>query len=198
MKKTNQKKRKGILFVISGPSGVGKGTVARELKKENSDINYSVSVTTRKPRPAEMDGKDYLFVSKQVFCEMMKNNEFMESAKVHNNYYGTPRKQVEKSLKQGKNIILEIDIQGAKQIKGQYPESVLIFLTPPSIEELKHRLQKRNSESATIRKLRLKNAREELENRKFYDYQVVNADLEDTIREIKKIIKNETRKAGLK
>src|SRR6056297_2633756 len=123
---------KGTLFVLSGPSGVGKGTVLDALMKNFSGIEYSVSATTRERRPGEIDGEDYFFISEKRFKELEDDNKFIESAKVHNNYYGTPKKYVDRILADGRDIILEIDIQGAKQVKEKYPNAVFIFLKPPS------------------------------------------------------------------
>ena len=182
----------GKLFVLSGPSGVGKGTVIEKLKEQELEIEYSISVTTRSPREGENEGVDYFFVSDEEFQQMKENGEFLEWAQVHNNYYGTPKKYVCQKLEQGKNIILEIDIQGAKQIKKKFPRAVLIFLLPPSIEELEHRLEKRNTENRNTKKLRLNNAQQELDKVIFYDYQVENATLSETIKRLKQIIKTET------
>ncbi len=178
----------GILFILSGPSGVGKGTVLEKLFKKFSGVKYSISATTRKPRPGEKDGEDYFFVSEEKFKEMQKNNEFIESAKVHNNYYGTPRKYVDRCLKNNEDIILEIDIQGAEQVRGKYPDAVYIFLVPPSFNELENRLDKRGSEDKKSRKLRLKNARQEMKEIINYDYIVVNDEIESTVEKIINII----------
>lgn len=186
-------KNKGKLFVLSGPSGVGKDTVINKLKEETLDIEYSISVTTRNPRQGEEEGVDYFFVSQEKFDQMKQNGKFLEWARVHDNYYGTPRKYVEEKINEGKNVILELDIQGAKQIKKKFPQAVLIFLLPPSFEELEHRLEKRNTENNNSKKLRLNNAQEELDKVIFYDYQVENKELSKTINRLKNIIESETK-----
>lgn len=122
---------KGKLFVLSGPSGVGKGTVLDKLLSDFKDVQYSVSATTRKPRPGEKDGVDYFFLSREKFFKMVENNEFIEWAEVHNNYYGTPKIFVDKCLAEGKDVILEIDIQGARQVKKLYPDAIFIFFGSP-------------------------------------------------------------------
>ena len=188
------KKNKGILFILSGPSGVGKGTVLDSLLKDYDGVEYSVSATTRDPRSGEVDGRDYFFISKEKFFEMEEHNEFIESAKVHNNYYGTPQKYVDQSLDRGKDIILEIDIQGAKQVREKYPDSVFIFLVPPSFEELKNRLNKRDTEDNKTKEVRLKNAKKEIKELTNYDYTIVNDRVEKAVQKVKKIIKNEKNK----
>ncbi|MFW6238239.1 MAG: guanylate kinase [Halanaerobiales bacterium] len=189
--------RKGLLFVVSGPSGVGKGTVISALMQNYDDINYSISATTRKPREGEMNGEDYLFLSEQEFFEMREKGEFLESACVHNNYYGTPRSNVLKSLDRGEDIILEIDIQGARQVKEEFKNCILIFLMPPSLTELEKRLEKRGTETRESREVRLKNARRELKATVDYDYEIVNDNLQQTVKKVKNIIKKEkARKIG--
>ena len=184
--------RQGKLFIVSGPSGVGKGTVIHRLKQLKPELEYSISATTRSPRSGEENGVDYYFVSQQKFKSMRENDEFLEWAQVHNNYYGTPKKEVTKRLDVGKNVILEIDIQGARQVKESFPAAVLIFLSPPSIEELEKRLDKRNSEDKQAKLTRLKNARQELQEMDCYDYQVVNNKLEQTVQKVIEIIDNES------
>lgn len=184
----------GILFILSGPSGVGKGTVLAELMNDFHDINYSISATTRRVRDGEVDGEDYFFLSQEKFMKMKENGEFIEWAKVHNNYYGTPRNYVNKCLNNNKDVILEIDIQGANQVRKQYPGSVLIFLVPPSFKELEKRLEKRGSESQRCKKIRLENARDELKETVNYDYEVVNNKVEEAVKNIKDIILKEKRK----
>ncbi|MFO7815377.1 MAG: guanylate kinase [Halanaerobiales bacterium] len=183
--------QRGILFVLSGPSGVGKGTVLDSLMKDYDDINYSTSVTTRTPREGEINGDDYFFVSEDKFEKMKKKNKFLETAKVHGNYYGTPRHYVEECLSKGEDIILEIDIQGAKQIKQGFDDAVYIFLLPPNYEELKTRLEKRDSESPESLKRRLENASEEISEVENYDYSIVNDEVEETVEEVKRVIKKE-------
>ncbi|MFW5995793.1 MAG: guanylate kinase [Halanaerobiaceae bacterium] len=185
---------RGLLFVVSGPSGVGKGTVIEALMKEYDEINYSVSATTREPRAGEIDGEDYYFLSEEEFFMMEEKGEFIESACVHNNYYGTPRSQVLGCMDRGEDIILEIDIQGANQVKEEFNNCILIFLLPPSFKELEKRLKKRGTESQRCRKIRLKNAREEIEATVTFDYEIVNDNLRNTVEEVKRIIKKEKMK----
>jgi guanylate kinase len=183
--------QRGILFVLSGPSGVGKGTVLEGLMEDYNDINYSISVTTRTPREGEINGDDYFFVSREKFEEMKSKNQFLETARVHGNYYGTPRHYVEECLSKGEDIILEIDIQGSKQIKREFNDAVYIFLLPPNYEELKTRLEKRDSETAESLKRRLENASEEISEVENYDYSIVNDKVEETVEEVKRVIKEE-------
>jgi len=185
---------RGILFVLSGPSGVGKGTVLDSLMEDYKDINYSVSATTREPREGEVDGVDYFFVSMEKFNKMKKNDQFLEYACVHGNYYGTPRDYVDECLDKGEDIILEIDIQGAKQIKEKFEDAVYIFLLPPNYEELKNRLEKRDSETEESLKTRLKNASEEISEMENYDYRIINDKIKDTVEKVKEVIKKEREK----
>ncbi|MFW6022498.1 MAG: guanylate kinase [Halanaerobiaceae bacterium] len=180
--------RKGSLIVLSGPSGVGKGTVRDKLMENFDQIEYSVSVTTRPRREGEVDGVDYFFVSSDKFFQMVEENKFIEWAEVHNNYYGTPKEYVDKTLQSGNDIILEIDIQGARMVSNIYPDAVYVFLVPPSFDELEHRLDKRGTENNKNKALRLKNAREELKELERYDYQIVNDKLEETVYKLKCII----------
>jgi guanylate kinase len=181
--------KKGILFILSGPSGVGKGTVLDSLLQDYDGVKYSVSATTRKPRENEVDGQDYFFLSQDKFFENKEKDEFIECAKVHNNYYGTPKRYVDQSLAKGNDIILEIDIQGAKQVRERYPDAVFIFLVPPSFEELKNRLKKRDTEDNKSKKVRLKNAKKEISEVDKYDYTVENDMVDRAVKEIKDIIK---------
>jgi guanylate kinase len=185
---------KGILFVLSGPSGVGKNTVLDELFKNFNGVSYSVSATTREAREGEIEGEDYFFISEDEFKKIDKKDGFIESAVVHGHYYGTPKKFVDKKLNEGEDIILEIDTQGAKQVREKYPEAVYIFLLPPSLEELKNRLDKRDTEDSKTKDIRLNNARKELKEVHKYDYEVINDSLEDAVREIKKIIIKEQKR----
>lgn len=189
---------KGILFVLSGPSGVGKNTVLDELFKDFDGISYSVSATTREKRKGEIEGEDYFFISEAEFKEIEESDGFIESAVVHGHYYGTPKKFVDQKLEEGKDIILEIDTQGAKQVREKYPDAVYIFLVPPSLKELENRLNKRGSESDKSKNIRLKNARQELKEVHKYDYEVINDSLSDAVREIKKIIIKEQKRRDSK
>jgi len=189
---------KGLLFVLSGPSGVGKNTVLDELFKDFDGVSYSVSATTREKRNGEIEGEDYFFISEAEFKEIEENDGFIESAVVHGHYYGTPKKFVDQKLEEGKDIILEIDTQGAKQVREKYPDAVYIFLVPPSLKELENRLNKRGSESDKSKNIRLKNARQELKEVHKYDYEVINDSLTDAVREIKKIIIKEQKRRDTK
>jgi guanylate kinase len=188
MKRGEGLMKKGNLFILSGPSGVGKGTILEELFKIFDDIRYSISVTTRKPREGEVNGKDYFFISEKKFFQMRDNNEFIEWAKVHNNYYATPKKFVNDTINSGKDIILEIDIQGAKQLKENYPELIYIFLIPPSFNELKNRLEHRNTEDKKNKVIRLNNAIQEMKEIKEYNYLIVNDTINETVEKLRAII----------
>lgn len=178
----------GKLFVISGSSGVGKGTLLKELLLQHPELELSISATTRKPRPGEVDGVNYFFVSKDEFMRSVENKEFLEWAEFNGNCYGTKQAWVEKQLNKGKNLILEIETKGALQIKQKMPESILIFILPPSIEELEHRLRGRNTEDEETIQGRLHEAFREIECSKYYDYKVVNDDLYKALKELEQII----------
>lgn len=181
-------RKKGMLVVISGPAGVGKGTLCRALLTQSTNLDYSVSVTTRASRPGETDGKEYYFRSKEEFQKMIKDGELLEWAEFLGNFYGTPRFHVEAMLNQGKTIILEIDIQGGKQVKNLYTEGVFVFIVPPSLEVLSERLHGRGTESEEVIQNRLARAHEELENIKDYDYVVENNDIKVAVEKIRSII----------
>jgi guanylate kinase len=185
---------KGLLFVLSGPSGVGKNTVLDELFKNFDGVSYSVSATTRERRKGEVEGENYFFISEEKFKEIKASDGFIESAVVHGHYYGTPKKFVDKKLDEGEDIILEIDTQGAKQVREKYPEAVYIFLLPPSLEELENRLDKRGSENDKSKNIRLKNAHQELKEVHNYDYEVINDSLSDAVKDIRKIILKEQKR----
>lgn len=180
--------RRGKLFVLSGPSAVGKGTVLDALLKEVDDLRYSVSATTRKPRPGERNGIDYFFLSEDEFQARLEAGEFLEWAIVHGNYYGTPKEYVFKTLEDGEDVILEIDIQGAEQVKKASTEGVFIFLAPPSWEDLKDRIYNRGTEEYEAIDLRLNNAREEFKKMRDYDYVVVNDQVPRAVQKVKSII----------
>lgn len=182
---------KGMLIVISGPSGVGKGTLCNLLLKRKKNIILSVSTTTRLPRDGEINGKSYFFVSKKDFESMIKENQFLEWAKVYNNYYGTPREFVNKNLEKGKDVLLEIDIQGAKQVKHNCPQAIFIFIMPPSIAELETRIKKRGTETQTSLEVRMGNTVNELKAAYMYDYIVINDDIERAVTELCSIISAE-------
>lgn len=179
--------KKGIVFVVSAPSGTGKTTLCERLLKILPDLKMSVSHTTRQPRPGERDGIDYFFVDKKTFEEMIANDEFIEWAEVYGNLYGTSKKVIFDLMKHGCDILLDIDTQGAKNIKKLYPDSVLIFILPPSLEELEKRLSSRNEDRDTIKK-RLSKASQEVSQYKFYDYVVINDNLEKALNDLLCII----------
>ena len=185
---------KGVLTVVSGFSGAGKGTVMKRLIQKYDDYALSISVTTRKPREGERDGIEYFFKTKEVET-MIENDEFLEYARYVDNYYGTPRFYVEEMLAKGKNVILEIEIQGAMQIKAKNPEAVLVFVTPPSFEELRNRLVGRGTETADVIESRLRRASEEAEGMPSYDYILVNDQVEDCVDRLHQIILSERAKA---
>lgn len=184
-----KRKKNGTLIVLSGPSGAGKGTICNELLKQVDTLNLSISMTTRSPRGNEADGKDYYFVTKEQFEEDIKKGNFLEYAKVYNdNYYGTPKKIVEESLASGKDIILEIDIQGALEVKEKMKEGIFIFIMPPSMRELKDRLVKRNTESKDKIIERFKNAYKEINEVTKYNYIVINDEVQNAVDKVKAII----------
>lgn len=182
--------RKGLLFVVSGPSGAGKGTICKKLI-DKMDIELSVSMTTRKPRPGEVDTKNYYFVSEEVFVETIQVEGFLEYAKVYGNYYGTPKEIVLKKLEEGKDVVLEIDIQGALKIRESYPQGVFIFILPPSMSELRKRITGRGSESEDDINLRLGETLKEVSYIDKYDYCVVNGDINEAVNRVAAIVKAE-------
>ena len=186
---------KGVLTVVSGFSGAGKGTVMKRLIQKYDDYALSISVTTRNPREGERDGIEYFFKTKEEVETMIENDEFLEYARYVDNYYGTPRFYVEEMLAKGKNVILEIEIQGAMQIKAKNPEAVLVFVTPPSFEELRNRLVGRGTETADVIESRLRRASEEAEGMPSYDYILVNDQVEDCVDRLHQIILSERAKA---
>lgn len=180
--------KKGILIVISGFSGAGKGTLVKALLKKYDNYALSISMTTRKPREGERDGVEYFFTDRERFEETIRQNGLIEYAQYCGNYYGTPRAYVERQMQAGNNVILEIEIQGASKIKEQFPESLLIFVTPPSAEELKRRLVSRGTESSDVIEKRLARASEESEGMEAYDYIVVNDDLDICVEEVHQLV----------
>ena len=181
-------KRKGILLVLSGPSGAGKGTVCHKVREGLKNIKYSISATTRKPRTIEREGREYFFLTKEEFEKRIEEGKFLEWALVYDNYYGTPRDYVEEILEQGYDCILEIDTQGAMQIKEKKEDAVFVFIAPPSMEELKKRLTFRGTEKPEEIAKRLGNAEKEFKNLPNYDYVVVNDRIEKAVIEIEAII----------
>lgn len=182
--------KKGKLFVISGSSGVGKGTLLKQLVQRNPKLEVSISATTRNPRPGEVDGVNYFFTSKEDFLKEVENGDFLEWAEFNGNYYGTKQAWVERNLNKGRNLILEIETKGALQIKEKMPDAVLIFILPPSLEELEHRLRGRNTEDEATIQGRLHEVKREIECSKNYDYRIINDDLEKALAELEKLVKS--------
>lgn len=188
---------KGILIVVSGFSGSGKGTLMKELLTRYPDTYaLSISATTRSPREGEVDGREYFFVSKDEFEKMIAKGELIEYAKYVENYYGTPRDYVEKKLDEGKDVILEIEIQGALNVKKMFPDTLLLFVTPPSAEELKKRLVGRGTETMDVIESRMDRACEEAQGMENYDYLIVNDSLERCVEEMHSIIQGEHRRSS--
>ena len=185
----------GVLTVVSDFSGAGKGTVMKRLIQQYDDYALSLTVTTRNTREGERDGIEYFFKTKEEVEAMIENDEFLEYARYVDNYYGTPRFYVEEMLAKGKNVILEIEIQGAMQIKAKNQEAVLVFVTPPSFEELRNRLVGRGTETADVIESRLRRASEEAEGMPSYDYILVNDQVEDCVDRLHQIILSERAKA---
>lgn len=181
---------RGVLVVVSGPSGAGKGSICDRLKEINRNVVFSVSATTRAKRCGEVEGKDYHFVSRDEFETMIKSGSLIEHSFHFGNYYGTPKAMVEKELKKGKNVILEIDVKGGSQIRDTYPETIYVFVLPPSILELKKRLMGRGTENEDEMRTRLKRIIEELDYLDKYDYSIVNASLDEAANELNSIIKS--------
>ena len=178
----------GFLLVLSGPSGSGKGTVSEALMKNNDDIIFSTSVTTRTPRPGEVNGENYFFATREEFEEMVEKDDLLEHAFVHTNYYGTPKKFVFDEIEKGEIVLLEIDVQGALQIKEKYKEAVFIFLIPPTMDELRSRLVKRDTETEDEIETRYRNAFRELDFVGEYDYFVINDVIDNAVKDIETII----------
>lgn len=179
---------RGKLIVISGPSGAGKGTVVFKAIEGRTNVCFSTSVTTRKPRPGEVDGKEYFFVDLDRFKEMVENDELLEHAEYVANSYGTPRAYVEEKLNSGLDVILEIEVQGARQVNEKMPEAVKIFIIPPSMAELQRRLESRGTDTARAVEARLIRARQEYNEADFYDYIIVNDDAERAAAELSAIL----------
>lgn len=188
---------KGLLVVISGPSGVGKGTVRKSLfSRSDHNLEYSISMTTRNPREGEVDGVDYYFVSKEKFESEIGRGNLLEHASFVGNYYGTPKDKVIEKLNQGHEVVLEIEVQGALQVKEKMPEAVFIFVAPPSYHELKERLLNRGTESEDIIEERLKKARREIKLASQYDYIVINDEVDNAADRIMAIIRAEHAKCS--
>lgn len=182
---------KGKMFVISGPSGVGKGTVVSEMMRRNAEIALSISATTRGKRAGEEEGVNYFFKTEADFLKMIENGGFLEWAQFCGNYYGTPKAPVEKKLSEGKDVILEIELQGAMEVKKNFPESILIFIAPPTLEELVSRIRNRGTEGEEAIALRMETAKKEIQSAKEYDYILVNCSVEETAENILSIISAE-------
>ncbi|MCI9023322.1 MAG: guanylate kinase [Dorea sp.] len=186
---------RGILIVVSGFSGSGKGTIMNEIMRKYDNYALSVSATTRNPRPGETDGKEYFFKTVEEFEKMIAKDELIEYARYVDNYYGTPRAYVEEQLDAGKDVILEIEIQGALKVKEKFPDTLLLFVTPPTAEELRRRLVGRGTETMDVIDFRMKRAKEEALGMDRYDYLIINDVLEDCVREMHQIIQGEHRRS---
>ena len=189
-------KKRGILIVVSGFSGAGKGTVMRALLEKYDNYALSISATTRNPREGEVDGREYFFKTTEEFEKMIAQDELIEYARYVNHYYGTPRSYVEEQLENGKDVILEIEIQGALKVKEKFPDTLLVFITPPSAKELRRRLIGRGTESMEVIEQRLARAKEEAEGIDDYDCLIVNDDLESCVDELHSVIQNEKKKVA--
>lgn len=183
--------QKGILFILSGPSGVGKGTVRKALFDQSTDLRYSISMTTRAPREGEVDGVDYFFKSRDEFEKLISEGQLIEHAEYVGNYYGTPRQYVEQTLEEGKDVFLEIEVQGALKVRENFPQGVFVFLIPPSLEELKDRIVNRGTETEDKVKNRLLAAKEEIEMMDAYDYVVVNDQIDNAVTKVESIVASE-------
>lgn len=183
--------KQGILVVVSGFSGAGKGTLMKALLSRYSNYALSVSATTRQPREGEQDGREYFFVTTEQFEDMIRKEQLVEYAKYVNHYYGTPKQYVMDQMAAGKDVVLEIEIQGALKVKEQFPEALLIFVVPPSGEELKKRLTDRGTESSDVIQARLHRASEEAEGMDVYDYMLVNDDLETAVEQMHWLIQSQ-------
>ncbi|WP_394926534.1 guanylate kinase [uncultured Robinsoniella sp.] len=188
--------RKGILIVLSGFSGAGKGTLVKALLSKYDNYALSISATTRNPRPGEEDGREYFFKTVEEFKEMIADNALIEYAQYVQNFYGTPKAYVQDKLNEGKDVILEIEIQGALKVKEQFPDTLLLFVTPPNAQTLEDRLTGRGTETADVIRDRLSRASEEAQGMEKYDYLVVNDKLDDCVEEMHRIIQSEHFKAS--
>ena len=186
----------GILVVVSGFSGAGKGTLMKELLKRYDNYALSISATTRAPREGETDGKEYFFVTKEQFEKMRDERKLIEYAQYVNNYYGTPKEYVEQKMAEGKDVILEIEIQGALKVKKRFPDALLLFVTPPSAEELRRRLVGRGTETLEVITARLARAAEEASGMEAYDYLLINDDLDRCVEEMHQLIQLQHRKTS--
>ena len=187
---------KGVLVVVSGFSGAGKGTVMKALLEKYDNYALSVSATTRSPRPCEENGREYFFLTESQFEDMIRNDELIEHARYVDHYYGTPRKYVEDKMAAGKDVILEIEIQGALKVKKRFPDALLLFVTPPSAEELRRRLVGRGTETLEVINARLARAAEEASGMEAYDYLLINDDLDRCVEEMHQLIQLQHRKTS--
>lgn len=192
--KATMRKNKGNIFIVSAPSGAGKTTICQKLTELFPDIRHSISYTTRLQRNGEVNDRDYTFVNESEFLKMAEAGEFVEWAKVHGNLYGTSKRRLKEMMDQGISVVLDIDTQGAKQIRGCYDDGVYIFILPPSIETLRERLEKRMSNSPDEIELRMKRAADEIREYKNYDYVIVNNDIEKALEELEAIVTAESKK----
>jgi guanylate kinase len=181
------KKKQGLLFVVSAPSGAGKTSLCRAITDSLENLTHSISYATRKPRPGESDGRDYYFVSQERFREMVDAGDFAEWAEVHSNLYGTSRRVLDDMISKGLDVILDIDTQGAKQIKSKYDTAVFIFIMPPSLDILEERLRNRKSDHEDEIRKRMKRAREEIRDYSMYDYLIVNRDFDRALTELRSV-----------
>jgi len=189
-------KTSGNLFIVTAPSGAGKTSLVGALLASDPHVKLSISCTTRAPRPGEVHGVDYNFVTEPRFLQMLEAGEFLESAEVHGSRYGTSQKWVEEQLQAGEDILLEIDWQGAAQVRGLFPNTISIFILPPSVEELEHRLNKRGQDSAAVIALRVANAREEISHVSEFDYVIINDKFDEALQDLRAIIQAHRLKTG--
>jgi len=185
------KRKKGLLFVVSAPSGAGKTSLCRAITGSLEDLTHSISYATRKPRPGEIDGRDYYFVSQERFRDMIQAGDFAEWAEVHSNLYGTSRRVLDDLISKGLDVILDIDTQGAKQIKAKYDTAVFIFIMPPSLDILEERLRNRKSDHEDEIRKRMRRSREEIKDYAMYDYIIVNRDFDRALTELRSIVISE-------
>jgi guanylate kinase len=191
------KRKQGLLFVVSAPSGAGKTSLCLAITETLEKLTHSVSTTTRKPRSGEIDGRDYYFVTEKRFREMIEAGDFAEWAEVHSHLYGTSRRGLDVMVSKGRDVILDIDTQGAKQIKAKYAEAVFIFIMPPSLDILEERLRNRKSDNEDEIKRRMQQSREEIKEYALYDYLIVNRDFERALTELRSIVIAERCRVGL-
>ncbi len=186
--KQGQKHRRGKLFIVSAPSGTGKTTLCNAIRKRFPELAYSISHTTRPPRKNEVHGRDYYFISSEAFEEKIHAGEWAEWARVHGNHYGTSASQLNTHMEGGRDILLDIDVNGARQIKNRYPESIAFFIMPPSMKSLEERLRNRGTDTEADIEKRLAHAHKEIAERSFYDHEIVNDSIEDAVEEFANLI----------